>query len=158
MHRKQTVYRRYETKSRSTLPDYIGVIEQYRERRKAPRTVQDWQKPEGQRRPMADGFEVSSHELQLGYWRKHPNLHGYIVQEFADGKDECQKIELAADDIRKIIEAVRANMLPETQGFFFGTSEDDPPEEDIKILEAALKWVETKEEGVSRSVHYRASW
>ena len=34
MHRKQTVYRRYETKSRSTLPDYIGVIEQYRERRK----------------------------------------------------------------------------------------------------------------------------
>jgi hypothetical protein len=33
-----------------------------------------------------DGFRLSSKTLDLGYWRKHPNLHGYIVQTFADGK------------------------------------------------------------------------
>jgi len=41
------------------------------------------------KRPKEDGFEVKEHILELGYWRKHPNLHGYIVQTFADGKDEC---------------------------------------------------------------------
>jgi hypothetical protein len=36
-----------------------------------------------------DGFRLRSKTLELGYWRKHPNLHGYIVQTFADGTDEC---------------------------------------------------------------------
>ena len=31
-----------------------------------------------------DGFPLGSKALDLGYWRKHPNLHGYLVQAFAD--------------------------------------------------------------------------
>lgn len=44
-----------------------------------------------------DGFRIKEKILQLGYWRKHPNLHGYLVREFMDGKDECQQIELDAE-------------------------------------------------------------
>lgn len=54
----------------------------------------NWEHPEKNRKE--DGIEIESVRLRLAYWRKHPNLHGYIVQTFADGKDECQEIELCA--------------------------------------------------------------
>jgi hypothetical protein len=107
-----------------------------------------------------DGFRIRSKTVELGYWRKHPNLHGYIVQTFADGKDECQEIDLGPDHIRTIIAAVKARELPHTTGFFFGVS--DPSQErmaeDSAIFERALAWCEADEPGMLRSVTYRASW
>src|ERR1017187_8740373 len=50
--------------------------------------------------------------------------HGYIVQTFADGLDECQNIDLGVPDrIRTIIAAVKARELPDTTGFFFRVSD-----------------------------------
>ena len=110
-------------------------------------------------RPQEDGFDVSRHELELGYWRKHPNLHGYIVQNFADGVDECQDIELSAENLEQIMQAVKECALPTTTGFFFGTSDGTEVEEDLKILGGALRWLKKeKEKGVCKSVKYRASW
>lgn len=134
-----------------------------------------------------DGFEVTSVTVKLGYWRKHPNLHGFIVQRFAEGKDECQNIELDSDDIQAIIHAVRIDALPHTTGFFFGQSTGDEALTDIRIFEDALLWLEGtgpkdpifgeriplgegmvayellpppegKEISESRSVIYQASW
>ena len=109
--------------------------------------------------PQEDGFRLRSKTLELGYWRKHPNLHGYIVQTFAGGEDECQTIDLS-DHIRTIIAAVQARDLPDTTGFFFGVSDSSPErlEEDIAIFENALAWLETDESGVVRFIKYRASW
>lgn len=89
-----------------------------------------------------DGFRVKGVTLELGYWRKHPDLHGYIVQTFANGKDECQQIPLDEDALRNILEAVKANRLPHTEGFFFGQSQPEHKKETIKILEGAIKWLE----------------
>jgi hypothetical protein len=110
-----------------------------------------------------DGFEVKEKILRLGYWRKHPNLHGFIVNTFAGGEDECQEIELSNADIRKIIDAVKAKALPHTTGFFFGVSDGSEDEETIEILERALKWVEDPNDDgpngrESRSIVYQASW
>ena len=107
-----------------------------------------------------DGFRLRSRTLELGYWRKHPNLHGYIVQTFAGGKDECQIICLEPNDIRTIIAAVKAGNLPYTTGPFFGSSDISPEcvANDIAILGKALDWLETEESRVFRSVKYRASW
>jgi hypothetical protein len=107
-----------------------------------------------------DGFRLRSKTLDLGYWRKHPNLHGYIVQTFAGGKDECQTIDFGPDHIRTIIAAVKARELPDTTGFFFGVSDSSQErmEEDIATFERALAWLETDEPGIFRSVRYRASW
>ena len=108
-----------------------------------------------------DGYRLRSKTLELGYWRKHPNLHGYIVQTFAGGKDECQNIDLGVPDhIRTIIGAVKARELPDTTGFFFGASDSSRKRraEDIAIFERALAWLETDEPGIFRSVTYRASW
>jgi len=103
---------------------------------------------------------VSDKTLDLGYWRKHPDLHGYIVNRFADGMDECQQIDMTEEDITATIEAIKAGNLPKTEGFFFGASTNDPEqqEEAVAIFTQALKWRVTKEKLVFRSVYYRASW
>jgi hypothetical protein len=110
--------------------------------------------------PQEDGFRLRSKTLELGYWRKHPNLHGHIVQTFAGGKDECQTIDLRPDDIRTIVAAVKAGNLPYTTGFFFGSSDTSPESvaNDIAIFDKALAWLQTEELRVFRSVQYRASW
>lgn len=125
-----------------------------------------------------DGFEIEQIVVKLGYWRKHSDLHGFIVQNFAEGKDDCKEIGLDADQINQLIEAIKMNELPPTEGFFFGASargKDDkgkPTEEahkelmeqmdeDIKIFSRALAWlarISDADKHFSWSVVYRASW
>jgi hypothetical protein len=71
---------------------------------------------------------------KVGYWRKFNALHAYIVDQFAGGVDECQPIELSADDVQQIIGALEealadpkgeGNPLQPRSGFFFGSTEID---------------------------------
>jgi hypothetical protein len=107
-----------------------------------------------------DGFVVSEIIVDVGYWRKHPNLHGYIVETFADGVDECQRIVLSKEDMQKIILVVVDKQLPVTEGFFFGTSDDsnDQRASDISIFSAAIDWLDAQPEDEWRDVYYQASW
>lgn len=109
--------------------------------------------------PDATELVESSDDIELAYWRKHPNLHGYIVQQFAGGVDKCQNIPLTATDLLDIIEAVRSKELPNTQGFFFGTStgDDEEIEYDVEQLGKVLNWL-TEDTKVLRTIHYQASW
>lgn len=131
-------------------------LDMFLEGRKYHRT--DWDHPENN--PSEDGFKVKETVLELGYWRKHPNLHGYIVQTFAGGEDECQRIPLTENDIENIIAAVRERRLPHTDGFFFGTSDntEDEAAVDIKIFEDALAWLKAPDKKHWRDVIYQASW
>ena len=125
------------------------------------------QAPEGGslevKRPVVDGFDVETYVLDMGYWRKFAPLHVYIVNEFADGVDECQRIDLEADQLRKIANALRDDELPnndDCHGFFFGGPEmwdEDRSEgkEHAKAFDAAADWVESTSWG---SVTYQASW
>lgn len=100
----------------------------------------------------ADEGHVERYEV-LAYWRKHPDLHGYIVQEFAGGIDECQEIPLTKENIQQIIKAVKEDKLPYTTGFFFGVSDSADEQETIEKLNTALKKVEA-----GATVYYQASW
>lgn len=116
-----------------------------------------WNEPAKQRKE--DNHRVSAVELDLGYWRKHPNLHGFIVKTFAEGKDECQEISLDKKALEAILIAINDKNLPHTDGFFFGTSDGSERDEDFKIISAALSWLsEPHEENEYRDVYYRASW
>ena len=109
-------------------------------------------------RPQEDGFPISKTVLEIGYWRKHPNLHDYIVQTFAEGKDECQRISLEAEDCRKIAMAILEDELPPTAGFFFGDSDwhKDDKEDTAKMFSDAAEWLDDGD--WTRSVFYQASW
>jgi len=118
---------------------------------------QKWDHPE--LNPMRDGFRIKGITLELGYWRKHPDLHGYIVEAFANGVDECQDIELTKDNLLQIIGAIKGKKLPHTEGFFFGKSDGTEAKESIHIFEQAIEWMEGEMAGdESRNVVYRASW
>lgn len=105
-------------------------------------------------------------EQPVAYWRKHPNLHGFIVSEFADGVDECQEILLTGSRLTTLREAIVNDELEETTGFFFGRSPDpeseDPEErewaqqrkeEDLAIITSCLAL-----DAEGYEIVYQASW
>tara|TARA_R100000231_G_scaffold22335_2_gene21349 strand:+ start:2984 stop:3421 length:438 start_codon:yes stop_codon:yes gene_type:complete len=115
------------------------------------------------KRPVVDGFDVETHVLDLGTWRKFAPLHVYIVNEFADGVDECQRIDLSAGELRKIAKALRNNKLPKNDdchGCFFGDDEwwdelKSEGEKHAKVFDKAAEWVEST---FWNNVTYQASW
>jgi hypothetical protein len=132
---------------------------------------------------MEDGFVLGSKILDMGYWRKHANLHGFIVDTFAGGEDECQKIHLSEEDLHNIIVALENDALYDgaVNGFFFGRSYfpgekdeygsyEEQKAKDIDIFTRALEWLRkaapaSGEFGTDsykspewRSVYYQASW
>lgn len=120
---------------------------------------------------LEDGFPLSSKILDLGYWRKHPNLHGYIVDTFANGKDECQRIYLDENELQKIIEALENDAIYDepVMGFFFGksyfpgekdeySSYEEQKSRDIDIFTKALNWIQNNPYKEWRNVYYQASW
>ena len=69
-------------------------------------------------------------QRELAYWRKHPNLHGWMEQ-LAKSKNlgyttfNGVELELTWEDLDELEHAVTHAQLPATQGFFFGNESDD---------------------------------
>lgn len=105
-----------------------------------------------------EGYRLKAKNFELGYWRKHPSLHGYIVETFANSVDECQRVELGVNCLKTILKAVKGETLPETSGFFFGENQNADDQDTVEQITKAIKWLETEEPGVWRSVIYQASW
>ena len=110
---------------------------------------------------------------QIGYWRKFNALHGFIVEHYADGRDECQKIYLSKDDIKEILNTlkeVKANpnsamgIMPPTSGFFFGSKDIDEwfikdVEYSIELFEDVLEMLEKNDKRKNYyEIYYQASW
>jgi hypothetical protein len=104
---------------------------------------------------------------EIAYWRKFNALHAFIVNNFADGKDECQKIVLYDEELKKIHDTLKtilddtslaSQLMPPSQGFFFGTYEID--EWYWKDVENAYKvFSEILSDGEeTREYYYQASW
>jgi hypothetical protein len=115
------------------------------------------------REPLVDGFRRVQQVLELGYWRKHPDLHGYIVQNFAGGNDNCKPIDLNAEQLKLIRNAVYKNRLPHVEGFFFGESQERDRKPTLEILDRAIEWLEGRGAAAAngneyRSAYYEASW
>ena len=78
---------------------------------------------------------------EIAYWRKHPNLHGWMEQLWirklaAEGKQPEKdsewgsvfngvEVELTSEDLDELERAVTHGRLPRTTGFFFGDPSDD---------------------------------
>ena len=76
-----------------------------------------------------DGYTYYKDSIELAYWRKHPNLEGFMSNLYYEkgGEDEfnCVDLELDEEDLDKLEETLDSNELPETSGFFFGNNSDD---------------------------------
>ena len=103
--------------------------------------------------------DTESSSRELAYWRKHPNLHGWMEELYrAKGGDaeifNGVEVELNYDDILQLEEDVKNGRLPATSGFFFGTPSDD------YYLTTDLEFIKQAkaELFVGLRVFYNSSW
>ena len=112
------------------------------------------------------GFNNPSYVVQeVAYWRKFNALHGYIVNNFANGVDNCQDIYLGIDDIKQILSALKdkENPIEPTEGFLFGSQErdewyDKDVENAIEVFESVLEELESEFGSEHFDYLYTASW
>ena len=96
---------------------------------------------------------------ELAYWRKHPNLHGWM-EKLAEQKNleydsfNGVELELTWEDVDQLERAVKKCKLPATAGFFFGNPSDQQyKEQDLKFCSDAKA-----ELFMGLQVFYNSSW
>lgn len=106
-------------------------------------------------------------DRELAYWRKHPNLQGWMEQLWESkgrpnwsgkvavmGDFNCVRLPLAAEDLDALESAITNRELPLTTGFFFGAEADeDYREQDLQFIKDARSAISGGEE-----VSYDSWW
>lgn len=95
-------------------------------------------------RPEAPTDFEAEDAVRLHYWRKHPNLHGWMQERYyekggATADFNCATLELTSEDLDDLEEAVREGALPYTIGSFFGESDGSESEDDLAFIAKARK-------------------
>jgi hypothetical protein len=98
-------------------------------------------------KPVDFNKEIESNCSEIKYWRKHPNLHGWMERlYYAKGgqKDSfnCTPVELTREDLNSLAQAIIDGELPETRGFFFGETDGSEYNEDLAFVKEAIKAIE----------------
>lgn len=106
----------------------------------------------------AYAIDENGEEEYLAEWRKHNRLQGWMQELWEskgcpnakeDGDFNCVELQLNAQDIDELEDAILTMTLPESHGFFWGsdsffwTDEDgnDYPENSYYYLEQDLEFV-----------------
>ena len=101
---------------------------------------------------------------ELAYWRKHPNLHGWMERLWEEkGRPGAEsdreafngiELELEWHDIENLEEDIREGNLPGTTGFFFGDDADDYyKQQDLEFVKQAKADL-----FLGLKVYYNSSW
>ena len=105
-------------------------------------------------------YEDSSRQ-DITYWRKHPNLQGWMEKRYYDKGGKAKtfngvELELTWEDVDDLEKAIKAGEVATlgTKGFFFGEPSDDYyREHDLQFC------VDAKAElFLGRKVFYSSSW
>ncbi len=134
----------------------------------------------GQREEWWDGAELDpatkdyvnnkvTQPRELAYWRKHPNLQGWMESLWKEKMNEANQelpesewdssfngieLELTAEDLDALERAVKKRQLPKTSGFFFGNDSDQHYyEHDLEFIKNARA-----ELFMGLKVFYNSSW
>ena len=108
--------------------------------------------------------EKTAKPLEIAYWRKHPNLHGWMealwkAKGSPAGYDDDTmfngiELELTKEDIDSLEIAIKEGQLPATTGFFFGDPSDNYYyEDDLNFVKEARANL-----FLGLKVFYNSSW
>jgi len=122
----------------------------------------------GQRDEYYDGAEWDVEDKQfvnprvkapreIAYWRKHPDLHGYMHKLWEskgnEGSFNGDELELTYEDLEDLERAITHTQLPRTEGFFFGVSSIDRRDGDLAFVASAKAEI-----FLGFKVFYNSSW
>ena len=104
-------------------------------------------------------FETKNFDpTEIHYWRKHPNLHGWMQNLYgmkggtsSDFNGDC--VVLDEIDLDLLEDDIKNGNLPDTSGFFFGNSIGDENDDDLEFVRKARE--EIKE---GKTVYYTSWW
>lgn len=115
------------------------------------------------------GYHSLHISVPVGYWRKANQIHGWIINNIANGVDNCQEIWLAPEKMKELLDIckeakaggaeVAKEVLPPQAGFFFGDYEIDEwywgqVDYTINLFEKILADKDISVDGC----YYQASW
>jgi hypothetical protein len=104
-------------------------------------------------------IEITTDEahLELHYWRKHPNLHGWMERLYRQkgGRAEfnCVGVQLTMADLTALQTAIEQRNLPDTSGFFFGATDGSETHDDLAFVHKAINAVDN-----GLTIYYFAWW
>jgi hypothetical protein len=105
-----------------------------------------------------DFEEINLKPEELHYWRKHPNLHGWMQSLYdekggksVDFNGDCVVLDM--EDLDVLEEDIRDGNLPDTAGFFFGNTMGDEIDDDLQFIAKAREAIK---EG--KTVYYTSWW
>ena len=103
-------------------------------------------------------FKMPDDSAEIFYWRKHPNLHGWMEDLYLrkDGGEDtfnCVQLRLDAEDLDALEKAVSENRLPCTHGFFFGASDGSERADDERFIHKARDAIAN-----GKRVYYTSWW
>jgi hypothetical protein len=99
---------------------------------------------------------------ELAYWRKHPNLQGWMKQLWEEkNPDDVEvtsfngiELELTWEDLERLELDIISGGLPETTGFFFGEASDEfYYDNDLEFVKNAKAEI-----FIGLRVFYNSSW
>lgn len=86
-------------------------------------------------------FTAPENSIEINYWRKHHDLHGWMERLYrqkggAANTFNCDNVQLTAEDLDALEQAIKNNALPETTGFFFGNNppDNESNEDDLAFI------------------------
>lgn len=110
---------------------------------------------------------VNELRYEAMYWRKANHIHNWFVQNVQNGEDDCGEYRVTRDNLEDLIDvckrvlanpALGKELLPTTEGFFFGSTEyDDGYIDDIHYTIRGLKSL-LNEELKDCDFYYHSSW
>jgi len=103
-------------------------------------------------------FDKPNDAEEFFYWRKHPNLHGWMEALYkkkggTEPDFNLVPVRLDSSDLDLLEKVVRADMLPHTDGFFFGTSEHEAKDRTLEFIRLAREALAS-----GKRVYYYAWW
>lgn len=118
--------------------------------------------------PLDRGISIKEVVAEIAYWRKANAIHGWFVDNCQDGVDECQeayvdrsKLEKLLDIVTKVLNdnSLAAELLPPTEGFFFGSDQiDEWYIQDLKFTKERLELILNEPTFQSWDFYYQSSW
>jgi len=107
--------------------------------------------------PGAVDFKVND-ASEIHYWRKHPDLHGWMEELYfkKGGSAEqfnCVTLALTSADLDRLERDVKADGLPDTEGFFFGESDGSEVDDDLLFIAKAREAI-----SAGMNVFYDSWW
>lgn len=105
-------------------------------------------------------FAAPKDSIEIDYWRKHHDLHGWMENLYrqkggAANTFNCVNVELTAEDLDALEQAIKNNAMPETTGFFFG---NNPPDNESNEYDLAFVTKARQALQDGKYIYYSSWW